>query len=444
MKNMKSILYIAYYFPPIGGGGVQRSLKFVRYLPAFGIYPIVLTIRNEQFNWMDIKDSEQNGEIPKESKIIRVDVNPPKKNKINSKLRKYLGLFSVEDEIWIKSCLNIAENIIKQHNIQLIVTSMSPFSSSVIASKLAQKFSIPWIADLRDPWALDEMQIYISALHRKFDKIKMKKILSTASSIIMNTPEAVKLIRGEFKGFSNKNITSITNGFDENDFKKQLETSNNNKFTIVHSGHLHSELGLDFKEKKKLYKLTGGAIKGIDILPRSHVYLIKAIEKVVALYPDLSQNIEIRLIGKLSEKDKEIVKKSKVADLFVFLDYLLHSESLMEIRNADLLFLPMHNLNKGERASIVPGKTYEYMATGKPILAAVPEGDARDFLEKCGTAFICRPDDVDGMVKHIKKVFDSWTNNLDILQTNKVFVESFERKKLSKQLAQEFEKLEAK
>src|SRR5205823_1977284 len=90
-----------------------------------------------------------------------------------------------------------------------------------------------------------------------------------------------------------------------------------------------------------------------------------------------------------------------------FSGYVSHHESVELIRTADLLFLPMHNLPAGKRSRIVPGKTYEYMATGRPILAAVPEGDARDYLEKSGTAFICKPDDVDHMVRHLDHVYSA-------------------------------------
>ena len=127
--------------------------------------------------------------------------------------------------------------------------------------------------------------------------------------------------------------------------------------------------------------------------------------------------------------------RSRVAQLVRFTGYVPHHESVALVRRAQLLFLPMHDLPPGERSRIVPGKTYEYMASGRPILAAVPDGDARDFLEACGTALVVRPNDVRGMVQALDRAYDSWVAHEPVGEIDEDFLAQFDRRHLAGALA---------
>ena len=133
------------------------------------------------------------------------------------------------------------------------------------------------------------------------------------------------------------------------------------------------------------------------------MYLLEAIDRLLARKPELRGRIEVHLAGVLSDADREIAARSEVVHVH---GYLPHAESLRLIRSADLLFLPMQNLPAGMRSSTVPGKTYEYLASGRPILAAVPEGDARDILTAAGRAHICAPNDVDAMIEALEQTLE--------------------------------------
>ncbi|HJT79858.1 MAG TPA: glycosyltransferase, partial [Chthoniobacterales bacterium] len=324
---------------------------------------------------------------------------------------------------------------------KLIFASMSPFSTAEFAGHLAQRSRVPWIADLRDPWALDEMQIYPSRFHRRLERNRMERSLSSAAGIVMNTPEATAALVDAFPSLTKKKITTITNGYDAADFGESVEPRQDAKFRIVHTGYLHTEMGLQTQRRRGVYELLGGMEPGVNIATRSHLILLKAIEGWASQRPEVMADLDVLFAGVATGRDKEVAEKSPIGRCVRFTGYVSHQESVQLVRTADLLFLPMHNLPAGKRSRIVPGKTYEYMASGRPILAAVPDGDARDFLRKSGTAFLCRPDDVNGMIHQLDRIYASWKEGESIVSPNRDFIQTFERSRHARALAAFFNEI---
>jgi glycosyltransferase involved in cell wall biosynthesis len=302
------------------------------------------------------------------------------------RLERFLGLETAWARWWIEGSAAAARNA----KPDLVYAWMSPFESAAAASRLARELGRPWIADLGDPWALDEMMVYPTGLHRRRAVREMRAGLASAAAIVMSTPEAVMRVREAFPEFEEKPIVAVPNGFDASDFAGAVPARDDGVFRIVHTGYFHTELGLRHRHATGTRKFLGGTVRGVDFLTRSHVYLLEAVERLLADDPGLAQRLEVHFAGVLSDVDREIAERSPVTRLH---GYLPHEEALTLIRTADLLFLPMQNLPAGTRASIVPGKTYEYLAAERPILAAVPDGDARDLLTEAGGARLCRPDD---------------------------------------------------
>jgi len=239
-----------------------------------------------------------------------------------------------------------------------------------------------------------------------------------------------------FPELRSKPVVSITNGFDPDDFAHEPTPRTAAKFRIVHTGYLHTELGREHRTRRGVRKFLGGVTNDVDILTRSHIYLLEAIKRLVEADPTLASEIELVLAGVLSSTDREAADDS---NLVQFLGYRPHHETVSLMQTADLLFLPMQNLPVGRRVGIVPGKTYEYMASKTPILAAVPEGDVRDFLDAAGNAFICRPDDVSAMSNILLAQIERQRSGVAPPPQDRSAVDRFERRKLTEDLAKLFD-----
>jgi glycosyltransferase involved in cell wall biosynthesis len=165
------------------------------------------------------------------------------------------------------------------------------------------------------------------------------------------------------------------------------------------------------------------------------VYVLEALDRVVASEPGLAGELEVHLVGELSDDDRSALGSAVIRTH----GYLAHGEAVRLLRSADLLFLPMHDLTPGSRARIVPGKTYEYIASGRPILAAVPDGDARDLLESVGTATLCRPSDVTCMARAISEQVAARRAGRTPQPVPPAFLEEYERRTLTRRLAELFD-----
>jgi glycosyltransferase involved in cell wall biosynthesis len=313
---------------------------------------------------------------------------------------------------------------------------MSPFESGEAAAKLAGKLQKPWVADLRDPWALDEMAVYPTALHRHLELRRMRRVLGSASAIVMNTPEAEIRVRTRLPELSERLAPAIPNGFDQADFDAPLDRPRIPRFRIVHAGYLHTELGLQHRSTARIRRLLGGELVEVDILTRSHLYLINAIHQLAEEDPGLTSAVEVVLAGVLTASDTAVANGRVRA-----VGFLTHSETVQLMRTADLLFLPLHNVPPGYRAGIVPGKLYEYLASGRPILAAVPDGDARDILVEAGNAFICRPDDSAAMKTAIRGEIERWHARQPATPPRPEVVARYERRRLTRALAAVFDEV---
>jgi glycosyltransferase involved in cell wall biosynthesis len=254
----------------------------------------------------------------------------------------------------------------------------------------------------------------------------------------MSTPEAVRRVRRSIPELDAKEVVAIPNGFDAADFEPPVEPRRDGAFRIVHTGYLHTEMGLRQRRHPRLTRLLGGTDAGVDFLTRSHFFLLQAVDRVLRERPDAASMLEVHLVGVASAADLTVAANSPAVRMT---GYLPHDETLELVRTADLLFLPMQDLPPGVRAGIVPGKTYEYLGSGRRILAAVPEGDARDLLLEAGGALLCGPSDVEGMAAAIAAELDRFVAGDPAVPPDPAVVGRYEYRELAGRLANVFERV---
>jgi glycosyltransferase involved in cell wall biosynthesis len=432
VTTVKRVLMVAYHFPPIGGAGVQRTVKFARYLPELGYLPDVLTGHGSGVDESLGEDVTLAEELPSQTAIHRISEPEPRRASTNrARLERWLRLESAWRRWWVRGAIDAGATVERP---DVIFATMSPFDSAEVGAVLAKAHGVPWVADLRDPWALDEMLVWPTALQRIAETRSMRRHLRRADAIVMNTAESAAELGRRFPELAARTAV-ITNGFDAADFRAPLAKRNDGAFRIVHAGFLHTAAGR--RRTRHLHGALGGANAAVDYLTRSHVFLLEAIRRILARRADLKGILELHLVGQQTEADRE-----ESATFVHSHGYQAHEDAVSLVRTADLLFLPMHNLPEGQRATIVPGKTYEYLASGRPILAAVPDGDARDLLARAGTAFLTRPDDVEGMAAAILEAVERREGGA-APAVDRELLAAYERRELTRRLAALFDELTA-
>jgi glycosyltransferase involved in cell wall biosynthesis len=427
---MSRVLVLAYYFPPLGGAGVQRTIAFVRHLPRFGYESTVVTGPDLSVIGWAPPDEELAELIPASTQTVRIDGPEPGRapHGWHSRAVRYLRLDDPFERWWTNGLVQKGRDVVGDADV--IYASMSPWGSGEAAARLSGESGKPWIADLRDPWALDEVLLYPTALHRRLERRRMGRILRTASAIVANTPEAAAQIRRQLPELRSTPITTIPNGFDPETFAGPVRAGPDGRFRITHAGYVHTE-----DVAGRLSRLLGGCVRGYDVRTRSHTYLLRAVESLVEESPELRSVLEVNLAGVLTDRERAALPK----DLVRAHGYLPHPETVELLRSSDLLFLPMHDLPEGRRARIVPGKTYEYLASRRPILAAVPEGDARDLLLEAGNASVCRPTDVGCMAAAIRSRLEAARAGIRPEPPNPAVLARFERPRLARDLVGVFD-----
>lgn len=399
---MRSVLLLAFHFPPIGGAGAQRAIQLARHLPEHGYRPVVLTgPAVPDYRWTPSDTSlEPRGST---MEVRRISGNePPHGVPWESRLERWFRLPPRWQRWWTSNLPRAAVSC--AGDVDIVRATLAPYAIGPAVLEVARLLAKPLVLDLEDPWALDEMMVYPTGAHRRMELRKMRRVLGGADVVVMNTAEAALRTATAFPELAGR-LRAIPNAFDPADLQGPSLKREDGCFRVVHTGSLHMDLGLRHRSASAIRRAAGGYVAGVDFLPRSHVFLVEALEQLFAARPDLRDTVEVHFAGVLTEAEQRSLGRVGVARLHGFLS---HRETMALMRSADLLFLPMHDLPPGRRATIVPQKTYEYLAAGRPILAAVPDGDARDLLGEAGTARLCRPSDIDSMTQIISGEIDAW------------------------------------
>lgn len=366
---------MTYYWPPGSGAGVQRWLKFSKYLPQYGWEPLILTV-DTQFAAYPSIDRTLEKEIPENVKVFRTKatnwfrIYSKDRSKIptagfannyDSSLKGILfrflrGNFFIPDprKGWNRFALHKAFEIIEKEGINCIVTTSPPHSTQLIGLKIKKKIpGMKWVADLRDPWTdiYYYERFYPTFISRYIDKWYERRVLKNCDKLITVSESLKELLSQKVKGIKQKTEV-ITNGFDESDFN-EISAVMPSLFTITYVGTL------------------------------SEAYPIDGLIDVLSKVQKLNKQFLLRFVGLVPETyHKKIMDKLK-AGSFEIIPYSIHSEAISYLLNTSLLVLiiPDHKSNK----AIITGKFFEYLASGKPILCLGPEdGDAAGIIAENG------------------------------------------------------------
>ena len=402
MENLKRVLIITYYWPPSGGSGVQRWLKFSKYLPEYGWQPVIYTPSNPE---IPIADTSLYNDISHKAEIITQPIWEPytyykrflglkksdriqtgflsekKKNGWAEDLAIWIrGNLFIPDarKFWINPSIRYLSEWLKHNPVDAIVSTGPPHSMHRIALGLRKQVNIPWIADFRDPWTqidfYEDLKLskWADEQHHKQEK----EVLETADHILVVGPS----MKTDFEKLTSKPIHVITNGYDSSDFEG-LPTPKDTRFSIVHIGSM--------------------------VPSRNPIGLFRALSELKDEHAGIERDLCIRLIGSVDHSIFSAIESLDLSDFVEKIDYLPHNEVVTEQTRAAVLLLVLNKSFSAKR--IVTGKVFEYLAAERPILAlGDEESDVAEILEQAGVGCVIDHDSVERIKERVIELYESW------------------------------------
>ena len=426
------VLFISYAYPPTGGGGVQRSVKFTKYLPEFGWHPTVLTVANPS---VPVLDEDLAEELRRETTILRARtlepsyaakqklVTPGKPTRFSlRRLIKHAGMSMLQPDpqvLWNPFAYRAAKRELRRTPHQAIYATGPPFSSFLLGHALKRQFGLPLVLDFRDEWLLSSQYL---ENHARSDRgfrrqlAMFQKVLRSADAVIATTKASeAELARYLQQTASDATAHCLYNGYDEEDI------------TPIIKKNLTDGAGQDRAGQSRRLRIvyTGTLWNLTDVTP-----LVSAMLQLAKQDPQTAKNIELIFAGRRTPDQDVILHRLDGTPIQLRLhDYLPHGESLRLAASADLLLLLLADSPGAER--VVPAKMFEYMAIGKPILALCGEGETATLLQQHGYEDVFLPRETDKVCKWFaQKVQERPAPNIE----NPATIGAFSRRELTKQL----------
>ena len=420
----KKALIITYYWPPAGGPGVQRWLKFVKYLPEFNIEPVVFIPKNPNY---PIIDESLALEVSEDVTIINHPINEPYKwagffsNKSSKTISK--GIISEEQEQsfiekvmlyvrgnffipdarigWVKPSVSFLLDYIKKEGIETIITTGPPHSVHLIGLQLKQKLKVKWLADFRDPWTTIgyHKQLKLTSASKAKHKSFEKQVLNSSNQIIVTS----FVTKQEFQNMTNKPIEVITNGYDDD---AAVDFIMDTKFTLSHIGSLLSK--------------------------RNPEILWRVLNELISENDDFSKDFQLNFIGSISKKVLESIKNFNLSNYINEVGYLSHKEAIINQKKSQLLLLI--EIDSEDTKCIIPGKLFEYMVSNRPIVAIGPkDSDVEKIIKETNTGHYFNYSDYESLKRIILEHYKAFQNKT--LQSHPIGLQKYHRKALTKSLA---------
>ena len=425
---MKRALIITYYWPPIGGSGVQRWVKFAKYLPSEGWQPVIYTPENPD---LSSTDESLLNDIPSEAEIIKRPIIEP--YNIYRKLTGSKGQIKIEANpggggkgsflkrlsmwvrgnlfmpdprcLWIRPSVRFLKKYLKEHPVDVIISTGPPQSMHLIARKVSLATGIPWVADFRDPWTkiFYFKHLRLSRWAERKHHILEQQVLDGATAVVAVSP----LVQQDFAAMTSTPVHLVTNGYDESDYTEDIVTDGN--FNVVHTGLLTAE--------------------------GNPVELWKALGEKCANDTDFASKFRLVLAGRTDKKVLEDISKAGLDNFLTDYGYIDHNKAVQLQRSASLLILPIRE--EPETKAILPGKLFEYLAARRPILGVgTSEGAMATVLQETNAGKIFNWGDSEDISKHIDDLWNECKNGKEIVLN--ADIEQYSRRMTTKKMVELF------
>lgn len=427
---MEKVLIISYYWPPAGGPGVQRWLKFAKYLPQYGYEPVMFVPDNAHY---PLQDPSLEDEVPAGLRVVKYPIKEPyslanifskkdtrsissgiipeeaEQDLVQKMLLLIRGNFFIPDarKFWVKPSVRFLKKYLKDNHINKIITSGPPHSLHLIGLALKRELGVTWVADFRDPWTsigYHQKLRLLSAARRKHLRLE-KEVLQQADQVITTSWATAQ----EFKQLTDIPVHVITNGYDVVDLPAvELDK----KFSISHIGSL----------------LSG----------RNPGNLWKALGELVKEDPSFARDLQIKLVGAVGESILKNILQQGLASHVEKPGYVPHREAQLLQRQSQVLLLI--EIDSDHTRAIIPGKLFEYMVSGRPILSVGPEdSDPQKILQQTNTGRFFNYRDKEGMKMYLRQAHEDYRTGR--LRSNPIGLQRFSRKNLTRELAEILDKL---
>lgn len=427
-KAGRKVLIITYYWPPSGGAGVQRWLKFVKYLRNFGWEPVVYTPENPEYPAIDnslLKD------IPQGIEIVRTPIWEPysfykklvgakKTERINAgflseKKRPGLaerfsiwlrGNFFIPDarKFWIKPSIKFLVKYLKQHPVDAIVSTGPPHSMHMIALGVKKRTGLPWLADFRDPWTNIDFyhELMLSSwADRKHHKQEMS-VLKKADEVVVISNS----MKTDFLKLLKRDYSVITNGYDQDDIAG-VDVKIDERFSVAHIGTM--------------------------VKTRNPLLLWEVLSEEISKDTDFANELEIKLVGSVDYSVTESIEAAGLGNYVNKISYVPHNEVVKIQQQSQVLLLLINDTPNAK--VILPGKFFEYMAARRPILCIGPrDGDAAEVILETNAGYVSEKDDKESIRKAINELYSRFRTGKNIVDSKGIA--RFSRESLTGRMAE--------
>ncbi|OGU23037.1 MAG: hypothetical protein A2X85_14335 [Geobacteraceae bacterium GWF2_54_21] len=401
---MNKVVIVAYGFPPVGGAGVQRPVKFVKFLRRFGWEPVVLTVSNPS---VPLLDTSMQKDIPADIKIYKArTLEPSYKAKqtfkaakdtgggLKALIKKYLSMFLLPDPqiLWWPGLVVELIKVIKTEKPACLFVTAPPFSSFIPVAAIGKLFGIPVVLDYRDEWVFSRNTWENSSrasIAFFLDKVMERFVLNNCQAFTTATQSYIESIVTHYGDDLKSKGTVITNGYDADDFViPVIEPGSNlesNIINIIYAGTVWKATSLDS--------------------------FCRCLSQFLVLNPSMKKHVRLKVYGRVVAEERACLEDENIKEVTECYGYIEHDKLVAEMFNADILLLTLSDLPGANK--IIHGKAFEYMASGRHIFALLPEGEVQKLIsEHYGNVTIVHPDDD----KAIYQALDYLINNIDVVR----------------------------